>query len=71
MNGSMNESIHKNIKEQINIKIEILPRMNESMNESIHKNIKKDRKDRKDLPKIALFISLKKSFSKSFFTGVS
>ena len=32
----MNESAHKNIKEQINIKTEILP----AMNESIHKNIK-------------------------------
>ena len=40
MKESMNESVHKNIKEQINIKIKVLPVMNESMNKSIPKNIK-------------------------------
>ena len=42
--------------------------MNESMNESIIKN--KKLKNNKDLPKTALFTSLKKSFPKSFFAAV-
>ena len=72
INESMNESKHKKLKEQINMKIKILPAMNESMNESIHKSIKEqiNIKIKKDLPITALFISLKKYFSKSFFPDV-
>ena len=47
----------------------VLPAMNESVNESKHKNIKEriNIKFTKDLPKTALFISLKNSFPISFF----